>query len=431
MARGKCSPNEDSTLVADMANLAAGGTLLPKKEWGPVLDSRIGNSFRPNDRETQAARDQRFTQYAAHQHMEANAKATFLEHADLARAPGISPLTKAVMVLKALSSRSGGYKRSSLCKQSRLSGDTSEESGESTLGSCGHDHAENMATTMNSVLDDIERLPDDFLRLLDERGDTDSGASELFAMDDHDASAMLSVARKIGESPLVTTTRRRGTKVSPHGAEKETRALRNLSQLRSLTARSRTQLAMGPLGRAKLIMGGLRYARRFDYLDQKSLLYVLCDCSGSMNTPTRRGTALGCLHALASAVQAGAAELFLRFFDGEVTSLETLTDPDEAGAWLRKQRESLNFSGGCTRIGFAVNTAIRDITDRTGPYRSNVGDLVHPEILLVTDGEDSVSLKLSELRGVKLHMVQIGQSENDVLKALVQENRGLYLKVGG
>jgi hypothetical protein len=50
---------------------------------------------------------------------------------------------------------------------------------------------------------------------------------------------------------------------------------------------------------------------------------------------------------------------------------------------------------------------------------------------LVTDGEDSVSLKLSELRGVKLHMVQIGQSENDVLKALVQENRGLYLKVGG
>jgi len=427
MHLGRCEANADSVLVADMANLAAGGEVLPAEQWQARLNGRLAWSFKDKEGESSVERETRRDRYCKNMHAEALGKASFLQQVELTRAPGISPLSKAVMVLNALQANSHSNANASKNRQARLSG---SGGGESTMGVRTHDEAEELANSVNSVLDNVEHLPEDFLELLDERGDVESGAAELFSQSPEYTEKLLEIARKIGESSLVTTTRKRSKKVNRFGAETETRPLRDIAKVRSLTPRSRSMLALGAIGRAKLATGALRYARRYDFLDQKTLLYILIDCSGSMNTASRRGTALGCLHAMVAAVKAGAAELFLRFFDGDVTALETLTNPDEAGDWLRKQLESSNFSGGCTRIGSAVTTAIHDIAERDGAGRLLTDSSLHPEILLVTDGEDSVSLSLSQLGGVKLHMVQIGSSENETLRDLVRENRGLYLQVG-
>ena len=53
-------------------------------------------------------------------------------------------------------------------------------------------------------------------------------------------------------------------------------------------------------------------------------------------------------------------------------------------------------------------------------------DLVQPEIMLVSDGEDSVSITPDELNGIRLHVVLCHCGEQTELRKLSTSTRGIY-----
>jgi len=145
--------------------------------------------------------------------------------------------------------------------------------------------------------------------------------------------------------------------------------------------------------------------------------YVVIDKSGSMEgkkTIWARSVALA-LYRLARRKN---RRYFLRFFDTEVYPID---DPIERPEEIIEHIVKVHSSGG-TSIDNALLTAVRDIRQsRLSEYTNTV--------ILITDGEDHVTVDPSRLKENNITLVAVMiEGENDTLKKLAEESGGQYLK---
>jgi hypothetical protein len=98
------------------------------------------------------------------------------------------------------------------------------------------------------------------------------------------------------------------------------------------------------------------------------------------------------------AVIDGDAELWFRWFDTGLKKEHYVETPEQARELIKLVAQG-NYSGGGTAIANCVREAVKQIQELEAE-----GFRYRPELVVVTDGEDDTSsLKLSELAGIKLH----------------------------
>ena len=164
---------------------------------------------------------------------------------------------------------------------------------------------------------------------------------------------------------------------------------------------------------AKLASGSL--LRREMLTVKEGAYYVLLDKSGSMDgekTVWSRSVAL----ALLSVARRRHRRFLLRFFDGVPHDL--LSDGDAVG--LVKALLRVRPSGG-TRIDAALRAALGDL-------KRGFSELTNT-IVIVTDGEDTVTVKPEELREVGAALVAVMiHGSNEALRLLAERSGGRYMR---
>jgi len=155
---------------------------------------------------------------------------------------------------------------------------------------------------------------------------------------------------------------------------------------------------------AKLASGGL--LAREKLVVKEGAVYVLLDKSGSMEgekTVWARSVAL----ALLTLARRKGARFFLRFFDSGVHELVDDKNP------ARLARLLLTVApGGGTNIDLAIRAALRDLKERGLSKLTNT-------IVIITDGEDKVTVARSELLASNAHLISVMvKGWNESLRAI-------------
>ena len=127
---------------------------------------------------------------------------------------------------------------------------------------------------------------------------------------------------------------------------------------------------------------------------KRQALYLLIDVSGSMSG-SKNIYACGVALAFVRQAITEGSTYFLRFFDDSPHQLYTVTTQEEAEN-MSKILIREPFSGGGTDIENAMRKAIEDITKSPEKFEK-------AEIMIISDGEDDVSLRKTDLQGVKIH----------------------------
>jgi len=141
---------------------------------------------------------------------------------------------------------------------------------------------------------------------------------------------------------------------------------------------------------------------------KKQALYLLIDVSGSMDG-MRNVYASGVALALVRQALSEGSVYFLRFFDYNMKPLNKVTNDKEAEKMMDKLVRC-PYSGGGTDIESAIQTAVRDISEDPEEFEK-------AEIMLITDGDDDVSISKNSLKGIKLHSTVI-EGSNSGLREL-------------
>ena len=167
--------------------------------------------------------------------------------------------------------------------------------------------------------------------------------------------------------------------------------------------------------------GDLQVVTYYEYVTTEAILHLVLDVSNSMlellNSGVRKSIiARAVVYKLLTRARIGAAKFLLRFFDGNVHRLKKANNPEEAQKLAELVRDN-GFSGGGTEILGAIQTAVRDIKKEMQSSPNFAA-----EIMLITDGEPNTPFTAEELReilgDVKLHVVIIGNVDNDALKSV-------------
>jgi hypothetical protein len=161
---------------------------------------------------------------------------------------------------------------------------------------------------------------------------------------------------------------------------------------------------------AKLAGSGLLAREKLTV--REGAIYMLLDKSGSMEgekTVWARSVAL----ALLALARRKRTRFLLRFFDTYVYDLVSDEEPGQLLNMILKTK-----SNGGTSIDGALRAAIKDLRERGLSKYTNT-------IILVTDGEDTVTTKREELQAVSARLVSVMiQGDNDTLRAISDQ----YLK---
>jgi uncharacterized protein with von Willebrand factor type A (vWA) domain len=127
---------------------------------------------------------------------------------------------------------------------------------------------------------------------------------------------------------------------------------------------------------------------------KRQSLYLLIDVSGSMSGQKNVYASGVALALVRQAVEEGST-YFLRFFDDSPHNVVKVSNKEEAKKvcdMLVKQP----YSGGGTSIQKAIMAAVKDIHNAPENFEKS-------EILVITDGEDSVNIDKSDLKNIKVH----------------------------
>jgi len=410
-------------LVADLGNLAAGGSICPPSSYRakvmervseqlPAQDSYGGwtnsKGIRTKDRQVAIQeRVQKSMQY--HQNV-----CDFLQTVELQKFPGSSPLEQAMNMLKLLSEKKGGQ--------------GGGEGGEPLPIFTDNDMSEKIGEELNHLMDEVDSLSEDEKSLLDPDQDAGSGDGEngddglqkmkLASDMQKGKDVMLEISRNLDSLSRMQVRKSKKQEPDPAGEEIRNRPIAHLGELNKVTKPSWAKRQASPsYFLYQAITGGLPVRERVTTIEKKQLLYVITDCSGSMSAGKRIFKAGGILMNRLKAVMAGEAELFVRFFDTQLKEEHHASTSAEAKELVSHFTEK-NFSGGATDISGCARAAqkrIEEIVAEGGTYR--------PELVIVTDGDDQINLTIKDFAGTKMHAFMVECSN----KALAD----LAVKTGG
>lgn len=390
-------------LVADLCNLAAGGNINPPSSYRRLVQQRVEERLPAPDPKNGWSLNGRYTQDRQAVVIDGLTKAIkyhqnvcdFLQTAELEKFPGNSPLEQAMNLLKLLAKKKGGE-----------SGGSAE--GEPLPIFTDNDQSEKVGEELNQLMDDIDSLSDDERELLDPNQDAgagkdnggDDGLQKMKLAEDmlRGKDLMLKISRNLDKLTRMQVRRSKKQEPDPAGEEIRQRPIAHLGELNKITKSSwATRQASPSYFMYQAITGALPIRERVTTIEKKQLLYIIIDCSGSMGSGQRIFKAGGILMNRLKAVIEGEAELFVRLFDTSLKEEHHASSPSEAKELIRHFTEK-NYSGGSTDISGCVRAAksrIEEIIAQGATYR--------PELVIITDGDDKISLTTKELTGIKTH----------------------------
>lgn len=392
-------------LVADLCNLAAGGKVdppstyratvarkseetmpLPDKDGDWPISKEINGRKYTKIREI-ALRDR--TEQAMRYHTNV---CDFLQSVELDKFPGTSPLEQAMNLLKLLSQKKGG--------------EAGGGDGEPLPIFTDNDMSEKVAEGLNNLMDEIDSLSEDEMELLDPDQDAGAGAAEGKGDDGlrkmklaedflKGKELMLTISRNLDKLTRMQVRKSKKQEADPAGEDVRNRPIAHMGEMHRLV---KSEWALPKAYRNyRMVTHASPVRERVTTIEKKQLLYIIIDCSGSMGSGQRIYKAGGILMNRLKAVIDGEAELYVRLFDTDLKEEHHASTPDEARKLIRHFTEK-NYSGGSTNISKCAQAAqkrIEEVISKGSTYR--------PELVVITDGDDKVTLKVKDFAGTKMH----------------------------
>ena len=411
-------------LVADLGNLAAGGSICPPSKYRrqvmdeveeklPFPDSngkwKLSSGCWSENR-MEAIRDRTKKSMQYHQNV-----CDFLQTVELQKFPGASPLEQAMNLLKLLSEKKGG------------SG--GGEGGEPLPIFTDNDVSEEVGEDLNHLMDEVDSLSKDEKDLLDPNQDAGSGDGEngdeglqkmKLARDMvKGKNVMLEISRNLDSLSRMQVRKSKKQESDPAGEEIRQRPIAHLGELSKVTKPSwATRQASPSYFLYQAITGALPVRERVTTIEKKQLLYVIIDCSGSMSSGKRIFKAGGILMNRLKAVIEGGAELYVRFFDSSLKEEHHASTSKEAKELIKHFTEK-NYSGGSTDISGCARSAQKRIEEIVAD-----GATYRPELVVITDGDDQIDLTTKDFAGTKLHSFVV-ECSNKTLTDLAVKTGGV------
>ncbi len=421
-------------LVADLCNLAAGGDIAPPSSYRGVIQEKIEaqlpasdsdgewklKRLRDNGREYTKSRSTAVAdgvEVAMNYHQNV---CDFLQTIELDKFPGQSPLEQAMNLLKLLSKKSGG------------SG--GGEGKEPLPIFTENDNSEKIGEDLNHLMDEVDSLSQDEKDLLDPKNpDQDAGSGESDADDGLQKMSlaedmlggkeiMLQISRNLDQLTRMQVRKSKKQEADPAGDEIRKRPIRHLGELNRIEKsywgiRQQSKIYFDYLA----VSGKIPVRERVTTIERKQLLYVIIDCSGSMGEGKRIFKAGGILMNRLKAVIAGEAELYVRLFDSKLKKEHHASTPSEAKELIRNFTEK-NYSGGSTDISACAREAQKRIEEIV-----SAGSTYRPELVVITDGDDTINLTTKDFAGTKLHAFVV-ECSNHALAELAKATGGVGIE---
>jgi len=409
------------SLLADLAHVRAGGEILPPSAWRSEIERRTAEETRPERdgwyrfgtgetrslSEAVAVKVERAVKYH-------EAVSDFVRQVDWGGVPGTTPLEQGANLLKLLAAKQGG-----------------EPGGDGeTLPVFLEEAGDSVARDLKEVLDEVEDLDKEDRELLEDKDDesksSGSGQGGLSAMkiaqdflSDKGKREMVRISRSLEELSRMKVARESKFIPDPEGDDVRSRPIRNLGEL---TRVAKPAWAIYQKSRTlfwyQAVTKQLSVRERGVRSERKQLLYIIIDCSGSMKDGQRVAKACGVLMNRLKAVLKGDAVLYWRLFDTSLKTEHLVSTPEEAKAAM-KQLAAGNFSGGGTEIDACARQALVRIEEIVGQ-----GNHHRPELVVVSDGDDTIRLQPDDLGQTRLHAFLV-EKQNPALTTLAGKSGGV------
>lgn len=407
-------------LVADLCNLAAGGSINPPSAYRSNVRRKVEESLPAPDRDGDWKIPEKVrTLFGDREYTKDRAEAIsasteekmryhqnvcdFLQSVDLNRFPGGSPLEQAMSLLKLLAEQSGGQ--------------GGGEGGEPLPIFSENDRPEGVAEKMHDLMDTVDSLSEEEQEMLDPDGENreedsseedgqrtgSQGLNRLKVAEDlvegSNKREMLEISRTLDQFTKLQVRRQKLVEPDPHGDEVRQRPMRHLGELSRVPKNEWAAYREAPTyWLYKAATNQLPVRERITRMERRQAIFILVDGSGSMGG-RKHWKATGVVMNRLKAVLAGDAEVWVSVFDTEMSEPEHAGTPEEAREAIKKFAAG-NFRGGGTDIGAAVKAAHKMIEDM---IRDGAA-LYRPEVVVLTDEDTSVKgLRRDEIPGTKVH----------------------------
>lgn len=417
--------NFSPSLVEDLCNLASGGELVPPSEYHGTLQQeaeaettktgRDGSWELPDGCRTddwqQAVEARTAKKIKYHQNV-----TDFIRDVDLDSMPGQTPLERAMSLLKVLSKKQGG--------QPGGDGDT--------LPIFQDGDPSKEAKDLNELMDQVDSMSQEEKDLLvdKDKGQKEELQKREIAEDFASNKAKriaLELARKLDTLTRMRVSKEKKKIPDSDGSEIRVRQMEGLLELprvgfsQRLVYRSMSRT----LDLYKAVTSQYVVTERVTPITRKQLLYILVDCSGSMDDVQRIGAACGVLMNRLKAVIDDDAILYWRFFTNKLMEEHLVDTPEKARNAMQVLRKK-NFNGGSTAIGDCVKEAQKRIDEI-----AKKGETYRPELVVVTDGDDEVKISLQDVGGTKLHAFMVGghQKADHPLLVVARQSGGVGINL--
>lgn len=401
-------------LATDLANLAAGGMVNPPSKYSDAVMQRVLERLEAPDSDGEwRLSDGRYTRdkhkIIAERHREQMAYhqnvCDFLSEIDMGRFEGETPLEQAMSCLKLLSQKKGG--------------NGGGEDGE-PLPIFQEGSPEGVAHQLHDSIDSVDTLSETEKELM---GETPEMSKREIAEDMMgEKSIWLSISRQLDSLSKMQVRKCKKQEADPNGDEVITRSINGFDELSKL---SKSEWAAYQTSRSyfwyRVAGKQARVRERVVNIEKKQLLFIIVDCSGSMDSGNRIAKACGILMNRLKAVINGEAELYFSFFDTELLKVYSVKTPDEAKSLMETLRKK-NFSGGSTSIDSAMKQAKAEIDKIIAD-----GATYRPELVVVTDGDDNLSSTAKDYAGTKVHAFVV-EERNEKLVNLAKATGGVGIE---
>ena len=424
-------------LVRDISNIAAGGDVIPSSQWRDQLKSQVKTPDINKDGKYEYKVYKHYAKTAyttgdadrAREHEEermvkANERVCeFIRHLDMSKIAGNSPLEKAVLTLKTIA-------------ESDCSNGSGDFDGED-LPIFSDKRADKAADSINNIFDTITTLDDVESSLLedeeqkDDTEDSDkqggsghgSGMRTVSMIQDmtNGAKDWVNVARNLENLTRFRVSKSNTFKPDIEGDDIQKRQIAGLHEIGKI---SEIEYALPSVYRMlKVITGQTLIKERVSREDKQQLLYVIIDCSGSMNYGQNAiNKAGGVLFNRLKAVVKEEAQMYFRFFDTKLFKEHFAGNKTQARECMKLFKNSA-YNGG----GTDIPSCLRDAVDRIQELLQHGEVSERPELVIVTDGADDVKeLKPIEFtrHNLRLHVFNVGET-NKALAQLARDTGGV------
>jgi Mg-chelatase subunit ChlD len=401
-------------LAIDLANLAAGGKVNPPSKYSDAVMQRVIERLEKPDSDgewklsngrwtkekSEIVADRHKKQMAYHQNV-----CDFLSEIDMNRFEGETPLEQAMSCLKLLSKLKGG--------------NGGGEDGE-PLPIFQEGSPEGVAHQLHDSIDSVDTLSETEKELM---GETPEMSKREIAEDMMgDKSIWLNISRQLDSLSKMQVRKCKKQEADPNGEEVITRSINGFDELSKL---SKSEWASYQTSRSyfwyRVAGKQARVRERVITIEKKQLLFIMVDCSGSMDSGNRIAKACGILMNRLKAVIAGEAELYFSFFDTELVKVYSVKTPEEAKSLMETLRNK-NFSGCLTNIDGCMKQAKAEIDKIIAE-----GATYRPELVVVTDGDDTISSTAKDFAGTKVHAFVV-EKRNPKLVNLAKATGGVGIE---